>query len=423
MTTNWLKYVVFSFFYLVQSIILTPTLREGIVGQPTVISPLNTRPTEIDKTISNLVFRGLTKYDDRGQIVGDLAQDWEISEDGLTYTFHLLRNIRWHDRRKFTANDVLYTMSQAESLKMIASDKLDEYTVRFLLPDKFAPFLDLMRIGIVPQHLSGEMKPLRPIGTGLYKVLRVQTRGDKVESIVLGTNQNYPYKKLTFNFYDDEEKLLQAARLGEIDSFAAAPGFEWPTFGMTQFPILSQYYALFFNLDREVLQDQAVREAIASQLPRDQIAELTIQGEKKKLIAGPIGDPWISPEDNQPPQYINSFANPLDISLKLAFAPSGERQEIAEMIQTALKEIGVSLELELLDPEELTEKIAQEHDFDLVLLGQEVMRDPDRYSLWHSTQTGYPGLNITSFKSPRTDLALEKGRKTLDLEERRKHYS
>ncbi|GAG03532.1 unnamed protein product, partial [marine sediment metagenome] len=68
------------------------------------------------------------------------------------------------------------------------------------------------------------------------------------------------------------------------------------------------------------------------------------------------------------------------------------------------------------------EELVGSKDFEAVLLGQEVDRDPDRYSLWHSTQKNYPGLNITSYVDPRADRALEEGRKVTDRGKRKTHY-
>ncbi|MEN6467079.1 MAG: ABC transporter substrate-binding protein, partial [Syntrophaceae bacterium] len=81
---------------------------EGSIGDASNLIPLLSSDSA-SHSIAGMIFNGLVKYDRNIQVVGDLAESWDISKNGLVITFHLRKNVRWHDGRPFTAEDVLYT--------------------------------------------------------------------------------------------------------------------------------------------------------------------------------------------------------------------------------------------------------------------------------------------------------------------------
>src|SRR3989338_5000673 len=147
--------------------------------------------------IVGLVFNGLVKYNERLEIVGDLAESWSVSDDGLTITFTLRPHIRWHDGTACTAQDVLFTYQKlidpnvrtpfSSSYELIESvEVLDERTVRIRYREPFAPALESWMMGIIPKHLL-EQEDLntatflrRPVGTGPYRFKRWKT-GELIE--------------------------------------------------------------------------------------------------------------------------------------------------------------------------------------------------------------------------------------------------
>jgi len=103
-----LQSIVFYFLSLIYLLIPSKTYVEGLVGQPASFLPSRAQ-TEIDKTISKLLYRGLFKYDNFGTLVPDLAETWEVSGEGLIYTITIKDNQFWSDGTKINANDLLYT--------------------------------------------------------------------------------------------------------------------------------------------------------------------------------------------------------------------------------------------------------------------------------------------------------------------------
>ena len=176
---------------------------EGSIGDASNLIPLLSSDNA-SHSISGMIFNGLVKYDRDIKVVGDLAESWDISKDGLVITFHLRKNVRWHDGHPFTAEDVLYTYKvtidpktptaySGDFLKVKKAEVLGPYTFRVAYDKPFAPALMSWGAAILPKHLlDGKditKSPLtrHPIGTGPYKFKEWVT-GTK---IVLVSNPDY----------------------------------------------------------------------------------------------------------------------------------------------------------------------------------------------------------------------------------------
>ena len=176
------------------STVLTPerggVFREGVAGNPQYINPLLCHAHDIDRDLCSLLFRGLTRLDQQGQVVPDLAESWS-APDGLAYTFRLRENQFWHDGKPVTIDDVLFTIEMmqnpdspiltdlAELWRSVAVERVDDRTVRFLLDQPYAPFLDFTTVGLLPKHIWQDVPPaelrdspfnLHPVGNGPMQV-------------------------------------------------------------------------------------------------------------------------------------------------------------------------------------------------------------------------------------------------------------
>src|SRR5688572_30660904 len=148
------------------SLIDTNTYTEAVVGEPAYINPL-LATSQADRDIASLVYSGLTRIDEYGQPVPDLAERWDVSEDGLTYTFTLRSDVKWHDGEPFTANDVAFTIGLLRDQDFPGSPDLiafwrtietyatDDTTVEFVLTQPLSAFPEYAGIGILPAHLLG----------------------------------------------------------------------------------------------------------------------------------------------------------------------------------------------------------------------------------------------------------------------------
>src|SRR3990167_10897819 len=132
--------LIYSLIASINSFIPQPTLTEGLIGQPKSLNVLDLVTNQADLDIAKLIHRGLMKYDSKGNLVPDLAENYKISDDKKEYTFTLHKNVFWHDGKKFVSDDVIYTISKL-NLQSVAVDRLDEYTIRFRLEqDPYVPF-------------------------------------------------------------------------------------------------------------------------------------------------------------------------------------------------------------------------------------------------------------------------------------------
>ncbi|MDE2930870.1 MAG: ABC transporter substrate-binding protein [Chloroflexota bacterium] len=211
------------------------------------------------------LFEGLTETSWlTNEVEPALAESWEHSEDGLTWTFHLRKDVTWHDGEPFTAHDVEFTFNRiiynddiptndraAFTFRYIDPESgewtegrmtvrtLDEYTVEFVLPVSFAPFLRSMGQSIYPKHILEshvndgtfesvwdiETDPREIIGTGPFTIERYDTE----ELLVLRRNPNYwlkdaagnslPYlDSIVYHIVEDFETELEMFKAGETDA-------------------------------------------------------------------------------------------------------------------------------------------------------------------------------------------------------------
>ncbi len=389
------------------------------MGQPRSFFP-HQATTRTDKTVSRLIYRGLFKYDIYGSLVPDLAETWSISEDGLIYTVKLKDNQFWSNGNKITANDLIYTSYKVQNLSGVGTDRVDDLTVRYYLPNKYSPFLSLLTIGVMPENSEEDMDPLMPISSGPFRVVRIERSGPTIRQVVLAhENPEVEIRKLKFRFYANEEELLTASKLGEIDGFVSGSDYEIDNFEKYDFPLQGVYYALFFNLRDEKFQDLELRKALRATIPVEQLIF-----DKGITVQGPISRSEYTDRsldfDHFDEEFTGEFS---DITIRIAVPDIKEHKKLAEDIAD-LWEVKLGLEAKVVayDPEKIFDEVIKNRDFEILFYGQEVGRDPDRYINWHSTQKDDPGLNLSGFEQVRADRALEEGRNVTDPEERAVHY-
>lgn len=291
---------------------------EGLVGSPQYINPLFLQNNDADRDLSALIYSSLIRYNERREPVGDLADHYTVSADGKTYTFALRQGIVWHDEEAFSADDVLFTFGKIQdptlksplyiSFKDVKVEKKDNQTIAFILQKPFAPFLDLMTVGILPQHIwkdiPNEQIPLaayniKPIGTGPWKFQTLQKEKDgSIISYTLVRNESYYgnvplLDKMTFKFYPDTDAAVQGLKNRNVQGISFLPRMlrdrlkKDSDLSYYNFH-LPQYTALFFNQDKKKeLASLGVRKALSFAIDKDRIVREVLGGEGS-VIASPI---------------------------------------------------------------------------------------------------------------------------------------
>lgn len=286
------------------------TYTEGVVGVPQYINPIFVQ-NDVDRDLSSLVYSGLLRYTSNREMISDLAESYEISDDAKSYTFHLRRDVKWHDGQPVSIDDVVFTVNLIKdpksrsplslSYKEIEVKKVDDATVLFVLPKPFAPFLDLIATtGIMPRHVWGSLQPeniffaspnVKPVGTGPWKY-------DSFSKDKDGTLRSYTFKRfdeyfgakpfldtIVFKFYPDNDSSIQALKSRHVDGVSFLPRrlrsklqkdnqLAYYTF---QIP---QYTAIFFNQKANPdLSSKAVRQALAFAIDKERIVRDVLSGE------------------------------------------------------------------------------------------------------------------------------------------------
>ncbi|MBW6441871.1 ABC transporter substrate-binding protein [Patescibacteria group bacterium] len=395
---------------------------EGVVGQPQSFLPSQAQ-SNIERTISSLIYRGIFKYDIYGAIVPDLADTWSISEDGLVYTIKLKDNQYWSNGKKITADDLIYTSYTSPDLAYISTDKIDDLTVRFTLPNKYAPFLSLLVVGIVPVDHEEKGNPLNPVSSNDFRVAQIERSGEYIDRVTLvTTSDEYLIKKLTFRFYPNTEELMTAAKLGEIDGFVSENACcgDIENFTDYRYPVQGVYHSLYFNLRNEKLTDVELRRKMEKVVSvEDLVADRGIP------VQGPISRSFFTDKSLVFDNYDKDFRDDLEgLEIEIKVPDEKIHTNLAETIAGIWRDkLNLKVSIKKENPETFVSDIIETRDFEMILYGQEIGRDPDRYVVWHSTQKEAPNLNISGFEQIRADRALEEGRNELNNAERVKHYN
>lgn len=447
---------------------------EALVGEPQLINPILISINDVDRDIAELVYSGLMQYDTDGNMVIDLASSYEISENGKEYTFHLRNDVFWHDGKKFTADDVMFTISTLinsayssplrSSWQGINIEKIDDFTVKFSLNNVYAPFLEKTTLGIIPKHIWELIDPktitisaanLNPIGTGPFKIEKfIKDRQGHITSFHLAANDNY-YKKrpyldnIVFYFYDDEEQAVNAYQNGDVlgIAYVSPKNKELANGKNTNMHILSipKYFAVFFNQNQSiVLSDKNVRKALALAVDKDTIHKNVFVGETK-IIDSPIlpnllgynedvikyaynpeeakeilkNSGWTDKDgDGVLEKTINKGKEPTNLEIIIATSDFTDLAKTAEITKEKWSQIGVKVNVEHYSIEDLRQNIIKTRKYDALIFGEVLTQNPDPFAFWHSSQKKDPGLNLSLYSNKKVDQLLEEARQTLNDEKR-----
>jgi len=357
------------------------TVKIGMVGRFTT----NTLPEKITGKIS----RGLTRVEADGNVVPDTAQSWETSDGGKTWTFKLRANVKWQDDKDLIAQDINYEFSDA------TIQVLNEKEIKFNLQSNFSAFPIILSKPIFKKGL---------LGLGDYKVQNISLVGGNVQKLTIKNKQK---DKIIYKFYPTEERLKLALKLGEVDMIEGLQDLDeftsWKTLHINKDIGYNNFVAIFFNTESEKFKDKTIRQALSYALDKETFSEV-------RAISSISPYSWAY--NPQVKKYLidnEKAKDAKDISVKISTLPN--LLGTAEKVARQWKEIGVNTEIEV------TPNIPQ--DFDVFLATVDTPKDPDQYSLWHSTQEG---TNISKYKNARIDKLLEDGRTELDTETRKKIY-
>lgn len=441
---------------------------EGLAGFPQAMNPILAND-DASRSVNALVFSGLTRPDESGLPVSDLAESWEVSADGKTYTFVLKERARWHDGVPVTAEDALFTFKLVQDplytgalggiWRDVTVEKVDDRTVKLTLQkDSFAPFIEYTSLGLLPAHLLAGVSArdlpthrfnLQPVGSGPFRVKEVRP-----EQIMLEAAPGYygarPYlSRIVFRIYPNYKTILTALERDEVEG---VPLVEPADVGRLSRERRTTLYdapqasltLLFFNLAVTPLNDRSVRQALAHSLDRQKLIDIGRSGHGRRADSPILPSSWAYHQGVKQLDHDLGRARALldsagwtlasadapvrtkdGRSLRLVLLTNDRRERVAlaEEIQRQLTLVGFEVEVQATGAGGLVQDFLLPRRYEIALFSWDFNGfDPDPYALWHSTQLAPQGLNVSGFNNRRADDLLERGRRTTDRAERTKLY-
>jgi peptide/nickel transport system substrate-binding protein len=454
------------------------SLTEGILGTPRFVNPVLAF-SPADQDLVNLIYSGLMRKGDDGILVPDLAEKYEISPDGLTYTFTLRDNLSFQDGLPLTADDVIFTMNTVKdalakspkkvNFEGVSIEKVDAKTIAFNLRQPYASFLENTTLGILPAHIW-EGSPLElndsntnPIGSGPYKITGATEESNGVishykltrfDGFSLGT----PYlKNIDLYFYNSEEELTAALTDGTVSQVSSISPENAKLLENKGYRVesstLPRVFGLFFNQNQnQIFLDKNIIRAIDLAVDKDRIIQEVLAGygvsiddpippnmasyaklssiqttheqnlaKAKEILAKDgwkIGDDgFLAKTKTEKSKKSTSF---LEFSISTGNAP--ELAQTAELVKNNLTDLGMKVDIKTFDVGNLNQSVIRPRKYDALLFGQIINNESDLFAFWHSSQRKDPGLNVAVYTNAKVDKILEDAFVTIDPALRTKKY-
>jgi peptide/nickel transport system substrate-binding protein len=434
-------------------------------------------------TSSEIMYNGLLRFDEDQQPQPDLAESWEITDDGATYTFTLRDDVVWHDGEPFTSEDVKFTFENAllELHSRTAAsmggvldsiDTPDDTTVVFSFSQPYAPLLqqlDVSEAPMLPAHVfEGEADILEaeannaPVGTGPFRFVSYTPDSE----IRLERNPDYFREglplldEIVMQVIPEAANQVIALEAGEVDWLWGVPGPDLERLEATGDYEFLQTAAnpggsncimtVSFNLDRPILQDLAVRRAFAHALDREVYLERILFG-AGRVAEAPIhsGITFAHAEGLDLPTFDLDMANSLldeagwiregdgvrtaqgvegvedGTPLSLNFVAFPTFAAYGEVMREQLAAVGIELVLEPTEQTAFPERVFTDRDFDTNIISYCNGTDPEIgvRRMFLSTNIGpVPFSNSSGYVNEEVDALFDQARSEVDPEARGEVY-
>jgi peptide/nickel transport system substrate-binding protein len=449
------------------------TMVEASIGNVSSLIP-NITSDQSSHEVGDLMYNGLVTLGRDLELAPELAKAWTFSKDCLTLDFKLHEGVKWHDGAPFTADDVVFTWAALINPKtpspyksdfndVDSVDALDRHTVRVKYKKPYAKAVLSWAIPMLPRHLlaswvhAGKIKEApqnwsAPVGTGPYRFKEMKS-GEKV---VVVANPDYfkgkPHvSRIVYRIIPSQATIFLELKAKGVD-LASLTALQYTR--QTQYPAFEKAYNKYryavgsytyfgFNLKDKRFADRRVRLAIAHAINKQELLDGVVQGLGRRATGpfrpgGWADNPNVKGIPFDPKRAAALLAeagwttrNAAGLLVKdgqpftfelLTNQGNDERKKIAEIIQASLREIGVGVEIRILEWAALLKEHIKKRQFDAIVLGWGTGADPDQYVVWHSSQSGPDDLNHISYANSEVDALLEAGRSSCVQADRARFY-
>ena len=431
---------------------------EGIAGAPARVNPFYAAENSVDATLSSLIFAGLTRLDENGRPVPDLAQTWTVTPDGLLYTFTLRPGLMWQDGAPLNAADVIFTFDLLQSpalknapslqrlLKDATFDSPNELTVTIKLPEPFAPLPAYLTLGLLPAHLLQSADPAdlydsafnqQPVGAGAYRLQALS-----LQHAALVANPAYHFEQafiqnLELRFYHDDGALFDAVKSRQVNGALFAAGL-----GPSDFLELERRGDLrispldtgaityvYLNLNLPIFEDRRLRQALLYAVDRDKIIDEVLRGQAARADSPIPPASWAHSASLTRYQANAEVANLLldeagwrrgadgvrrrggqPLAFSIATSSDPVQTEVAKRVAASWNELGASVSVQVSGLTPLVRDLIEQRDYEAVLFVDASEPDPDPYDAWHSEGRSGRGDNLSLWSNARVDAILREAR-------------
>lgn len=451
------------------------SLKEGFIGTPRFVNPI-LAVSDTDKDLSSLVYSGLMRAGSENgsniAFIPDLAEGYTVSEDGLTYTFTLKPNLKFHDGKPLTTEDIAFTIDKIQdpaikSPKRVLWDGvsvkvIDASKIEFTLKAPYSAFIANTTVGILPKHIWNEISDeeipfssinIEPIGSGPYKVNKISKNSQGlVEAINLSSFKSFalgiPYiKSIEATFFPNEKTRLTALSKGNIDSAGGisdenASILKKDGYFMKE-SSSSRLFALFLNQNKSpALAHKEIRKALSESIDKKVVVNTILNGFGSPL-EGPLSPFTLSNFDSIGGEATDTPVKSNDeiladlaksgwkkdengilskksksgtetVSFNIYTSDNEELKETAELLKKSWEPLGIKVEVKSFESSQFSQTVIRPREYDSLLFGVTIGRDLDYYSFWHSSQRNDPGLNVALYTNSKADTLLTSARTLLD---------
>jgi peptide/nickel transport system substrate-binding protein len=446
---------------------------EGIIGTFTTANPLYAI-SDVNATVSHLLFAGLLTYDNHNQLTGNLAESWTVDPGGKVYTVRLRPNLTWQDGEPLTADDVVYTYHTIQnpdaqsplfaSWRGVTVTAIDNRVITFMLPNPLSSFPSSLTNGIVPQHLLGNVNPIDlrstnfntadPVGSGPFRwgAIGVSGIGDALETqISLLPFDHYwagtpKLTNFTIHTFVIQNRMLQAYTSQQLTAVAGLQTIpdsliRTKDSDVYQLPLTAGVY-VFFETNQGIFSDPKVRQALIAAADRSAILQAVhpaVQAIDEPLLPGQLAYDLAYKQTTADLGRAGSLLdaagwamNAKGIRTKdgqpliftMPVADNQTYRAVASMLKNEWQSVGIDVRFLFQQPADFQSTLAG-RQYDALLYGISIGADPDVFVYWDSSQNdprSASRLNFSNYASATADAALESGRTRLDPQLRAVKY-
>lgn len=409
--------------------------------------------------INRHIYDTLVWFDEEGDVIPWLAEEWSVSRDGLEYTFKLREGVKFNDGTEFDAYDVKANIdrwidpnvkvpTRSQLGPVAGAEVMDKYTIKIILSEPYSPFLAALAnyLMITSEEVIekfGNETITEAVGTGPY----VLAEWEKESQIVLEANEFWwgeelKITRITWKIVKEAGTRVAALRAGDAQVAFLPPAADKENLendpNIEIFTPVTNRILFIGIMPKGPLEDPRVRQALNYAVDKEAIVENVLFG-LGVVADAPIPPHFFGYSKMEPYEYDPDKARQLlreagyedGLSLKMIH-PTGrylQDKEVAEAVQAYLAEVGIEVTLETMDWPSFVQNLLKpldEVDYDLVLVGWGPGVADAHFTLYpqfHSSQIIPNALGIARYSNPEVDQLLDQAMKELDEDVRKDLYS